>query len=181
MQIRDARADDVARLAEIYRLYVDSSAVSFEAVAPDGDAMSARMLTAPRLPWLVAEDGSGAVVGYAYATGHRERAAYRWAVDCSVYLTPDARRRGTGRHLYSTLLPLLRDLGYRQACAGIAMPNQASVGLHEAMGFTPVGVYKDIGYKLGRWHDVGWWQLLLKPATAEPPEEPQPWRPANEG
>jgi len=182
MRIRDARAEDGAPLAEIYRPYVETSAVSFEDEAPDAVALVARMLAAPRLPWAVAEDGTGDVVGYAYATGHRGRAAYRWAVDCSVYLSPDARGRGTGRLLYATLLPLLRDLGYWRAYAGIALPNPASVGLHQAMGFTPVGVYKDVGYKLGRWHDVGWWQLPLEATSAQqPPQEPRFWHPHSEG
>ncbi len=182
MRVRDARPDDAAALAAIYRPYIEESVASFEDFAPDGFGVAARMNAAPRLPWLVAEDEAGCVVGYAYATRHRDRAADRWAVDCSVYLLPDRRGRGTGRLLYATLLPLLRDLGYWRAHAGIALPNPASMALHEAAGFRLVGVYQHVGYKFGSWHDVGWWQLSLAPAGVQgPPEEPGPWRAGNEG
>lgn len=183
MRVRDARPEDAAELAAIYRPYVEESVASFEDVAPDSSRIAVRMKAAPRLPWLVAEDEAGGVVGYAYATRHRDRAAYRWAVDCSVYLQPDRRGHGTGRLLYGTLLPLLRDLGYCRAHAGIALPNPASVALHEACGFKPVGVYQHVGYKFGSWHDVGWWQLSLAPAGGSqgPPDEPRQWRLGNEG
>jgi phosphinothricin acetyltransferase len=180
--VRDARREDAPTIAEIYRTYVEQSVASFEDVAPDAQTMAGRMLAEPRLPWLVAEDAAGRVLGYAYASRHRERAAYRWAVECSVYLRSQARGLGAGRLLYATLLPVLRDCGYRRAYAGIALPNPGSVGLHEAMGFVPVGVYRQVGHKLGAWHDVGWWQLCLvaPAAAADPPEEPRPWRPAAE-
>ena len=179
MLVRAARREDAPTIAEIYRSYVEESVASFEDVAPDAQLIAGRMLAAPRLPWLVAEDAAGRILGYAYASRHRERAAYRWAVECSVYLRTDARGHGVGRLLYASLLPALRDCGYRRACAGIALPNPGSVGLHEAMGFVPVGVYRQVGYKFGAWHDVGWWQLslLAQEAAAEPPEEPRPWRP----
>lgn len=183
MRVRDAAEEDAAAIAEIYRPYVEESASSFEEVAPDSQQITARMLGARRLPWLVAEDSTCRVVGYAYATTHRERAAYRWAVDCSVYLRAEASGRGIGRLLYSTLLPTLRELGYWRAYAGIALPNPASVGLHEAMGFFPVGVYEKVGYKHGRWHDVGWWQLSLvahHPAS-QVLEEPREYRPGDKG
>ena len=178
MRVRAAQADDAATLAEIYRPYVEATAISFEQVAPDGPSMAARMLALPRLPWLVAEVDDGHVAGDAYATPHRARAAYRWAVDCSVYLAAEERGLGTGRLLYSELLPVLREQGYRRAYAGIALPNPASVGLHEAMGFAPIGVFTNVGYKLGSWHDVGWWEMTLTPAGADAtPEEPEPWAP----
>lgn len=191
MRVRAAQADGAATLADIYRPYVEATAVSFENTAPDGPEMAGRMLASPRLPWLVAEADAGHVAGhvagYAYATRHRSRAAHRWAVDCSGYLMPGERGRGTGRLLYSVRLPTLRELGYRRAYAGIALPNATSVRLHEALGFTRIGVYKDVGYKLGSWHDVGWWELPLTPArTEQSPEEPKPWaaqtqrRPADE-
>ena len=177
MRVRAAQAGDAPALAEIYRPYVEASAISFEDTAPDGPKMAARMLASPRLPWLVAGAHTGHVAGYAYATAHRSRAAYRWAVDCSIYLKPGDQGRGTGRLLYSQLLTALSALGYRRAYAGIALPNAASVGLHEAMGFTHVGVYRDVGYKLGRWHDVGWWELPLTGCTGQAPQEPKPWSP----
>ena len=111
-------------------------------------------------PWLVAEDG-GDVIGYAYASPFRSRHAYQWSVETSVYIATDAQRRGAGRTLYTALFDILRAQGYRQALAGITLPNPASVGLHEAMGFSRVGVYRAVGWKLGMWHDVGWWQRDL--------------------
>lgn len=138
------------------------------------------MQAPPCLPWLVADDPDGGVIGYAYAAKHRERAAYRWSVDCSVYITAKAQRRGVGRLLYGELLPVLRGLGYFRVFAGIALPNPPSVGLHESVGFKPVGVYRRVGYKYGAWHDVGWWQLSLRDvdASAGPPAEPTLWRPS---
>ena len=110
--------------------------------------------------WLVA-DIDGAVVGYAYGSPHRTRAAYASSCDVAVYVDPGHARRGIGRALYAVLLPLLGRKGCHAAFAGIALPNEASVGLHEAMGFTPVGIYREVGWKLGAWRDVGWWQRLL--------------------
>jgi len=178
--VRDARAEDAAAVAAIYRPYVVDSPASFEVEAPDAGEVLVRMRASPQLPWLVADSDDG-VVGYAYATRHRSRSAYRWAVDCSVYVQAGQGGRGIGRHLYSGLLQELRDLGYHQAFAGIALPNPASVGLHEAMGFEPVGVYKRVGYKHGVWHDVGWWQLPLAASGVDAgvPREPKPWRPIN--
>jgi L-amino acid N-acyltransferase YncA len=165
--IRAARAADAAAIAGVYAPYVTDNYASFEAEPPTAEELEARMLAAPRLPWLVAEE-AGALAGYAFASRHRTRAAYRWAVDCSVYLADTARGRGIGRALYQRLIPEVRALGYVTAHAGITLPNPASVGLHEAVGFTPVGVYRNVGYKQGAWRDVGWWQLAL----CDPPPEP---------
>lgn len=110
--------------------------------------------------WLVAED-AGRVLGYAYGGPHRERAAYNRTVEVSAYVDRSAQRRGIGRELYSALFDRLRQAGYRLLVAGITLPNEASVGIHEAMGFEPVGIYSNIGFKNGRWWDVGWWQLDL--------------------
>ncbi len=175
MTIRHAdAARDAAAVAEIYGRYVRETAVSFEEIAPSARDAAERIARVQRThPWLVAEDGSGAVVGYAYACPHRERAAYRWAADVAVYVDPEHHRDGVGRALYEALLPLLRDQGFHTACAGITLPNDASVGLHEALGFEPVGIYRGIGWKAGAWRDVGWWQLRLRPAD-NPPPEPRP-------
>jgi L-amino acid N-acyltransferase YncA len=110
--------------------------------------------------WLVAEL-DGAVAGYAYGSPHRTRAAYASSCDVAVYVDPAQQRQGLGRALYAELLPLMAARGFHAAFAGVALPNPASVGLHEAMGFTPVGVYREVGWKLGGWRDVGWWQRLL--------------------
>ncbi len=125
-----------------------------------------------RYPWLVC-DRAGEVLGYAYAGQHRARAAYGWSVDVSVYIGESSRRQGVGRALYGALLRILVLQGYFNAYAGITLPNAGSVGLHEAMGFTPVGVYGAVGFKLGAWHDVGWWQRPLRErsAPANPPLE----------
>jgi L-amino acid N-acyltransferase YncA len=176
--VRAADTADAAAIAGVYRPHVTGSVASFETVPPDAAEMTRRMLTAPRLPWLAAER-DGAVVGYAYAAPHNARAAYRWSVSCSVYLTAGERGRGTGRALYERLLAELVPLGHVTAFAGIALPNDASVGLHTALGFTPVGVYRAAGYKAGRWHDVGWWQRPLCEPPAEP-AEPRAWGPTRD-
>lgn len=162
MLIRHADpARDGEQCAAIYRPVVTSSYISFEEQPPDGAELAQRIeRTSRSYPWLVAEEG-GAVIGYAYACAHRERAAYRWAADVAVYVDPTARRRGVGRALYEALFGLLARQGVQIACAGVTLPNDASVGLHEALGFRPVGVYRRIGYKQGAWRDVGWWQLEL--------------------
>ena len=176
LRVRDARGDDAAAIAAIYAPVVRDTPISFELEPPDAAAMRQRVLdTLERRPWLVCER-EGEVVGYAYAASHRERAAYQWCVETSVYIAESARRQGVGRTLYAALLPLLARQGYVHAYAGITLPNPASVGLHEALGCRPIGGYQAIGFKLGAWHDVGWWDLTL-PARALPaqPAAPVPY------
>jgi len=173
--VRAAGPADAAGIAAVYAPYVTDSVASFEAVPPDAAEVRQRMLAEPRLPWLVATRGSE-VVGYCYASPHRGRAAYRWSVDCSVYLSASEHRRGTGRALYGELFALLRALGHVTVLAGITLPNPASVGLHASLGFTPVGVYRAVGFKDGRWHDVGWWQRALQDPP-QVPAEPRRWDP----
>jgi L-amino acid N-acyltransferase YncA len=171
MLIRDAdSARDAAACAAIYAPYVRDTPISLEERAPTAQELAARIETTTQThAWVVAHD-SGELIGYAYATRHRERACYRWATDVTVYVAPQSQRRGVGRALYETLFTRLTDQGFQMACAGITLPNQASVGLHESLGFRPVGVYEKIGWKFGAWHDVGWWQ---RPLSAEdPPREP---------
>jgi phosphinothricin acetyltransferase len=168
--LRLARAADAAALAAIYRPRVEGSAISFELVAPDAAEMARRVAaTLPVLPWLVCAGADDQAVGYAYAARHRDRAAYQWSVDVSVYVRDDRRRIGVGRALYGRLFEILRLQGFRAAHAGITLPNPGSVGLHEALGFRPIGVYRAVGYKFGAWHDVGWWQLDLRPPAPDPP------------
>jgi phosphinothricin acetyltransferase len=174
--IRPASTADALAVAAIYGASVTEGYASFEIEAPLPAEISRRMLSTPRLPWLVAES-EGAVVGFAYAARHRERAAYRWSADVSVYLAPDATGQRIGSALYAELLPAVTALGYVSAFAGIALPNPASVALHEAMGFLPVGVYHDVGFKLGQWRDVGWWQLRLVNPLPGDPTEPSEWHP----
>lgn len=167
MRIRTATPNDGAAVAAIYAPVVQHTAISFETELPDEAEMSARIeRTLTSLPWLVAVDSDGAVCGYAYASKHRERAAYQWSVDTTVYVREDMRGQGVGRALYGRLLPLLAELGYCQAFAGVALPNAGSVALHEAMGFEAIGVYRNVGYKHGAWRDVGWWQRGLRPLDA---------------
>lgn len=166
--IRLARSGDAAEVAAIYAPFVTGSATSFEYSPPDSAEMAARIASAlAYAPYLVFEAG-GEVLGFAYASKHRERAAYQWSVDVSVYIHDRARRRGVGRALYTSLIALLRLQGFYTAHAGISLPNPASVGLHEALGFQPVGVYRSVGFKRGAWHDVGWWQLPLRERTGTP-------------
>jgi L-amino acid N-acyltransferase YncA len=177
--LRHATLDDAARCAEIYLPHVSDGVASLEEVAPGPDEMASRMATVMEThPWLVAEH-DGQVAGYAYAARHHERAAYRWATDVTVYVASEHRRRGMGRDLYLWLFDLLRGQGLRVACAGVTLPNEASVGLHEALGFTPVGVYREVAWKFGQWWDVGWWQLELLPRGSERP--PEPGRPDRHG
>ncbi len=163
---------DAEACAAIYEPYVAGSAVSFEEDAPDAVVMAQRIETVTRsYPWLVLER-SGLVIAYAYAASHRPRVAYRWAAEVGIYVDPAHRRAGAGRRLYAALLDLLRRQRLRIACAGITLPNDASIGLHEAFGFEPAGVQRAIGFKCGAWHDVSWWQLDLNPGEQGPPREP---------
>lgn len=161
---------DAEACAAIYAPYVTESFVSFEMEAPSAREMERRMTeTMATHPWLVFES-EGQVVGFAYGSAHHKRAAYRWSADVSVYVDREHRRLGAGRELYSALLDLLRRQGFRQACAGVSLPNEGSVAFHESFGFEPVGVYREIGWKFGQWYDVGWWQLDLGAPAGDPPE-----------
>jgi phosphinothricin acetyltransferase len=171
--VRLATEADAAAVAAIYAPFCESTPVSFEEAAPSVAEMAGRIRkTLEHFPWLVLDDG-GVMAGYAYASKHRERPAYRWAVDVSVYVDAQFRRRGVGRALYVAILALLRLQGYFKAYAGVALPNPGSVGLHTAIGFEPVGVYRGVGFKQGAWHDVGWYQLALQTECLSP-EAPRP-------
>ena len=169
-KVRVAERRDAEAIAAIYTPIVRETAISFETDPPTAAIMADRIeTTLRRHPWLVAET-SGEVVGYVYASEHRQRAAYRWSVDVTAYVSQDARGQGLGRRMYGVLIDTLRAQGFRSAFAGIALPNPASVALHESVGFTALGVYKDVGFKLGRWHDVGWWRLALSTGDHNPAE-----------
>jgi phosphinothricin acetyltransferase len=171
--IRLATEADAEAIAAIYAPVVRDTAISFELVPPDGTEMASRLgKVLPKLPWLVYEH-EGVVLGYAYAAPFRERPAYRWTLEATVYVKDTARGQGVGRALYGALLPLLRAMGYQTLMAGITLPNAGSVGLHEAMGFVPAGVFEDVGYKFGAWHPVGFWRLALRDRP-ETPDEPLP-------
>ena len=175
MRLRAATPDDAAAIAEIYAPFVTASVVSFETDPPDAAAIRARIEAGGALyPWIVAEE-EGAMLGYAYATRFRERPAYRFTVETTVYLRADAAGRGLGSRLYAPLIATLEAQGFTQAIAAITLPNEASVRLHERLGFAPAGTYRQVGWKLDGWNDVGLWQRPLAPA-ATPPAEPRPAR-----
>ena len=179
MRIRLADpARDAERVADIYRPYVEGSTISFEEVAPTAVEMAARMALVLELaPWLVAVDENRRVIGYAYASRHRERAGYRWSVDLTAYVDPEWRGRGVGKALYGDLVPTLRRQRFVNAYAGIGLPNPASVGLHESIGMSLVGVYEKVGWKLGQWVDVAWYGMRLAAQVDDgsPPTEPIPF------
>jgi phosphinothricin acetyltransferase len=166
--IRLATERDAEQIAAIYAPNVTSTVISFEFEPPSAGEMRRRIeITLERYPWLVCERQER-LLGYSYADAHGSRAAYQWSVDVSVYVHEDARRRGVGRALYSSLFAALELQGFCNAYAGATLPNPASVGLHESVGFQPVGVYQGVGYKLGAWHDVGWWHLPIRERVADP-------------
>lgn len=181
-QIRAVTLQDAAAIQAIYAPYVTDTIISFEMTPPSIEEMAARIdKTLGKFPWLVYEiegvNGRGPVIaGYVYASSHSERAAYQWSVNVSVYVDPRFQRRSIGRGLYTALFELLRAQGFVNAYAGISLPNAGSVGIHEALGFEFVGVYRQVGYKFGGWHDVGYWGLRL----AEPSAAPSAPRPISE-
>jgi L-amino acid N-acyltransferase YncA len=170
--LRLAEPADAAGVLAIYEPIVRETAISFELEPPSEEEMRRRIESIlERKPWLVCELDGG-VAGYAYATSYRERPAYQWSVETSVYVHPGQQRRGVARALYTALLAALRAQGFCSALAGIALPNPASVAFHEACGFQWIGVYRSVGYKLGAWHDVGWLQLWLRGDHGEPGSPP---------
>jgi L-amino acid N-acyltransferase YncA len=172
--VRAVNADDAPAMQAIYAPIVEQTVISFELVAPTVAEFAERIRATTReLPWLAAEI-DGQVVGYAYASRHQDRAAYRWSVNVSVYVAERGRGAGVGSALYGVLFQELRALGYVSAYAGIALPNDASVRLHEKHGFVGIGQFPNVGFKFGSWHDVGWWYLELQ-APADPPLEPTRW------
>lgn len=167
--IRIARHSDAAQIAAIYAPYIVNSTVSFEMEPPDAVEICARMdKILPQTPWLVYEATDGRVAAYAYASAHRDRLAYQWTREVSVYVHPDFRRQKIANLLYSTLIDILKIQGYTNVLAGITLPNEPSIAFHEAMGFKLLGIYHRIGYKLGAYRDVGWWELFIGSADEAP-------------
>ena len=169
--IRLAREDDSAALAAVYRPYVEDSRISFEDQAPDASEMARRLRgdVPGHHPWLLAEE-DGRILGYAASSPFRTRRAYRWTVETGIYLAADVQGRGIGRALLSPLLDLLTRQGYVAAIGAIALPNDASVKLHETLGFFHTGTYRQVGFKFGEWLDVGLWEKELAPRSAAPAE-----------
>jgi L-amino acid N-acyltransferase YncA len=167
LHLRDVRDGDAEAIARIYAPYVETTADSFEETAPDAAEMRRRFASVTAsYPWLVATL-DGEVAGYAYGTTHRARPAYRQSVEVSVYVDERAQRRGIARLLYGALFRELAARRYHRAFAGITASNEGSIAFHRAVGFTPVGVFHEVGYKFGRWHDTSWWERDLSPIAAE--------------
>ncbi len=172
-EIRDATAADANAIAAIYAPYVLETAISFEETPPTPSELQARITSILQTyPYLVFED-RGRVLGYAYGSQHRAKPAYRWSVETTVYVDRAAHRSGIGRALYIRLLELLTRQGFRSAFAGIVPPNEKSVGLHEALGFSYIGTFPEIGFKFGQLQDLGWWSRSL--SLAPPSHEPVPF------
>lgn len=166
--VRLATAADTAGILEIYAPYVRNTSFTFETEVPSLEAFQERIQnTLKGWPWLVCEL-DGKVAGYAYATRHRERTAYQWSVESSIYIHDDYQRHGVGRSLYTPLLGLLRLQGIRNVYAVINLPNEKSVKFHESLGFTYFTTYEQVGYKLGKWKNVGWWRAILNEFSDEP-------------
>jgi phosphinothricin acetyltransferase len=167
-KVRIAHVNDGAAIANIYAPIVDNTYISFEESPPTAAEMSQRIEDALKThPWLVLE-AQGTIMAYAYASPHRSRAAYKWSCDVSVYVAEQARRQRFASTLYTALFNTLINQGFANVFAGIALPNDASVGIHERMGFKPVGVYPRVGFKKSAWRDVGWWSLSLQKLDNQP-------------
>ncbi|HWL65932.1 MAG TPA: GNAT family N-acetyltransferase [Actinomycetota bacterium] len=167
--IRRATGYDAGACAAIYKPIVEGSIISFEENAPEEAEMRERIeSTLEEHEWLVYQEGDR-ILGYAYSGPFNKRAAYRWSIEISVYVSEDCRGRGIGRELTEALLEHASETGVVNAFAGVALPNPASVALFEKLGFERIALQEQVGYKLGAWHDVGWWQLKLSTAPVPPP------------
>lgn len=172
--VRLANAGDMAAIASIVNPYIATTPYNFRTAAQTPDQWLAEWgANRERYPWLVAIDPGGAVVGVSYGGPWNSRAAYDWCVQVTVYVEKASRRRGIGHALYRVLIPLLDELGFHTQLGLIALPNPASIALHEAFGFREAGILHDVGYKLGAWRDVGFWQRIAA-ASAEPPAPTKP-------
>ncbi len=167
-RLRLATPADAAACLSIYRPFVESSHTTFETEVPSLDEFARRISsTLAARPWIVAEE-DGRVVGYAYASPIKDRIAYQWSVEVAIYVAADMRGRGVGRALYAALFRVLAGQGFVNAIGIIALPNDASIALHESLGFEKISHLKQIGFKLGAWHDSGWWQKRLAPLLSKP-------------
>ena len=166
--IRFAIRHDAAKILDIYRHYVENTPISFETIVPSVEEMEARIESVLVLyPWLVFEEDNS-IFGYAYASKHHERLAFKWAVDVSIYVRQDWMNKGIGKKLYAELLSVLKLQGYYNAYAAICIPNEASVSIHEYFGFKKIGHFNNAGNKFGRWYDIGWWELFLAQHNSTP-------------
>jgi phosphinothricin acetyltransferase len=170
MHIRPVQLQDAKSVLDIYRPYIESTAITFETTVPGVEAFADRIkANTEKFPWLIAEE-EGAIIGYAYASKHRERAAYQWCVESSVYVMEPYHHTGIANDLYLKLFDILQQSGYINVYAGVTLPNPKSYAFHSKMGFEPIGVYKNIGYKLGKWHNVAWLVKCINPHSDHPSE-----------
>ena len=168
-ELRLASTNDASEILSIYSPSVVTAAISFETVVPPIEEMQDRITSClQKFPWIVCLS-DGKIAGYVYASKHREREAYQWSCECSVYVHTDFKGKGVGKELYQLLFQILKLQGFRNVYAGITLPNDASVHLHEKCGFQPFARYENIGYKFGSWHTVGWWKLQINNYDLEPP------------
>jgi len=175
MKIRTVKLSDAAQIRNIYAPFVTDSLVTFETEVPGIEEFENRIRKyAQQYPWLVMAEGD-IVLGYAYASAYRERAAYQWVVECSVYVHADYKKKGIARKLYAALFKLLQLQGIYKVYAVITVPNPESVGFHEKMDFRWFATYENVGYKSGHWCHVGWWQLTLKEPGESIPPPPHPF------
>ncbi|HET6995214.1 MAG TPA: GNAT family N-acetyltransferase [Chitinophagaceae bacterium] len=166
--IRLAKPNDARGMLEIYAPYVSNTSLTFESEVPSQKEFSERISSyLDNWPWLVCEI-DGRIAGYAYGSKYRERVGYQWCVECSVYIHDEFMRKGIAMKLYTKLFKLLKKQGYRNVYAVINLPNDKSVRLHEACGFKWFASYENVGYKLGKWKTVGWWQLVINEYSDEP-------------
>lgn len=168
MKIRLATNNDAALILEIYQPYIENTSFTFETDVPSSDDFRKRIDDyLQNWPWLVCEE-NGIIAGYAYGSKYRERTAYQWCVEVSIYIHNDFQKRGIGKALYESLMEILKVQGYRNVYAVINLPNEKSVKFHESMGFSFFALYPNVGYKLGQWKNVGWWQINLNEYNMEP-------------
>lgn len=166
--LRLATAADAENILKIYAPYIENTSLTFETTVPTVEQFADRIRHyLQEFPWLVAEE-NGMIVGYAYASRYRERVAYQWSVECSVYIHDDHHRKGIARLLYTNLFSILSKQGFRTVYAVINLPNDNSVALHEKLGFQWFATYEKVGHKLGQWKNVGWWRLTLNEFSHEP-------------
>ena len=168
--IRSAKREDVGAILNIYIPFIKDSAVSFETEIPTEEGFWKRIEKyQEKAPWLVCEI-KNEIAGYAYSNDHRSRSAYQWSKELSVYVDEKFRKRGIATGLYTALIELLKIQGVLNTFIGITLPNPASVAFHESMGYRPVGVYHNAGFKFGKWRDVGWWEMPIGNLDATPSE-----------
>jgi phosphinothricin acetyltransferase len=168
-QVRLATTNDAQQIIAIYSPSILNTSISFETEVPSTEEMQKRIETIlQKYPWIICEV-DGTIAGYVYASKHREREAYQWSCECTIYMHNNFKGKGIGKELYQLLFEILKLQGFRNVYAGITLPNEASVTLHEKCGFTHFATYENIGYKFGAWHSVGWWKLQINEYDLQPP------------